>query len=75
MLTAQVHRGLLADSGIDLLAQSHQGLLAAVEIPVEPQAVWPSGSIDWNLRRRQRTSRSPAISDASASCSRGCCGS
>lgn len=53
MLTAQVHRGLLADSGIDLLAQSHQGLLAAVEIPVEPKIRYVS-SIDWNLRRRQR---------------------
>jgi hypothetical protein len=35
MLTAQVHGGLMAASGVDLLAQTHMGLLAAVVIPVQ----------------------------------------
>lgn len=34
MLTAQAHGGLMSTTGIDLLAQTHCGLLAAVLIPV-----------------------------------------
>ena len=35
MLISQVHAGLLNETGIDLLAQTHMGLLAAVRIAVD----------------------------------------
>lgn len=56
MLTAQVHQGLLTDSGIDLLAQSHDGLLAAAVIPVEPVR-WFDGGESPLLRRRAKQRR------------------
>ena len=39
MLISQVHAGLMNETGIDLLAQTHMGMLAAVRIAVDDD--WP----------------------------------
>ena len=43
MLTAQTHGGMLADAGVDLLAQTHMGMLYSTVIPVPPAVRRPKG--------------------------------
>ena len=50
MISIQAHSGFLTPSGIDLLAQAHDGFLSQVIIPVTPQpSGWSGGGVRYDF--------------------------